>query len=249
MPLGQRLERSCAAAAELGTAGATRRCGASAALAAWERRHVSTRCFRPGELRLRAQRLRTKPAVHVQHEHVAQEVKMANDIQGAMWSRPLPHPCPRKLHHPGEHCGCARRLELLVPHGHSRTADRGSLHCARLQNLRWRLTSSVMRQRYPCSETLRSSPDSTATPATPRRDESPEVIDFDPPSTVKAPRVTRGVTRGVTFNEELNSEEKGILKPIQSTHVGDITGRRDQRLVHHQQDPDEPEVNPRMNQR
>ena len=24
-----------------------------------------------------------------------------------------------------------------VPHGHSRTADRGSVHCARLQNLRW----------------------------------------------------------------------------------------------------------------
>lgn len=199
------------------------------------------------------------------------------DIRGAMCltsrpPRPLPHPCPRKLHHPGERCGCARRLDLLVPHGHSRTADRGSLHCARLQNLRWRLTSSVIQQRFPCSEKLRqslpaslrvlaedhkgdaaskiqrplsperkfrrsvmsgtkrvSSPDSTATFATPQRDQSPEVIDFDPPSTMKAPRAPR-----VTFNEELNSEvpviaprEKGILKPISKQSMGDITGKKE----------------------
>ena len=32
-----------------------------------------------------------------------------------------------------------------VPHGHSRTADRGSLHCARLQNLRWLETQQTIR--------------------------------------------------------------------------------------------------------
>eukprot|EP00439_Symbiodinium_sp_Y106_P052246 s2183_g6.t13 len=59
--------------------------------------------------------------------------------------RPIPHPCPRKLHHPGENCRCAERLKLLVPHGHSRSADLGSVHCARLQNLKWRLTAKCFR--------------------------------------------------------------------------------------------------------
>ena len=189
-------------------------------------------------------------------------------------SKPLPHPCPRKLHHPGEHCGCARRLDILVPHGHSRTADRGSVHCARLQNLRWRLTAPVMQQRFPCSEDCRHSlpaslrvlaedhkgdaaskmqrplspqrkprrscvisgarrlscPEFTDF-ATPQKDESPEVIDFDPPSSVKTKRPR------VTFNEELNSvvpvialPEKGHLKPVcpmESEGSGDLRVRKE----------------------
>lgn len=53
------------------------------------------------------------------------------------------------------------------------------------------------------------------------------MIDFDPPSTSKAPRPPR-----VTFNEELNSvvpviaaREKGNLKPVQTDGSVDITGR------------------------
>ena len=60
---------------------------------------------------------------------------------GQVFAPPAAHPCPRKLHHPGENCQCARRLDLAVPHGHSRAADKGSVPCARLQNLRWRLTT------------------------------------------------------------------------------------------------------------
>ncbi|CAJ1370153.1 unnamed protein product [Effrenium voratum] len=154
-------------------------------------------------------------------------------------TRALQHPCPRKLHHPNERCGCAARLSLLVPHGHSRLADSGSLHAARLQNLRWRLTSAALLGRFQCSEGLRKLPDSLRAladdhkgaaackaqrPLSPERKprrslresrrtrisrvpstefttpESPEVIDLDPPSTVKT-RVPC-----VTFNEELNSE-------------------------------------------
>lgn len=55
----------------------------------------------------------------------------------------LHHPCPRQRHHPGEHCSCAKRLDVHVPHGYSRAGDHGSVHAARLQNLRWRLASSV----------------------------------------------------------------------------------------------------------
>eukprot|EP00913_Durusdinium_trenchii_P027286 g25600.t1 len=179
------------------------------------------------------------------------------EVQWAL-ARPLPHPCPRKLHHPGEGCGCARRLDLLVPHGHSRMADRGSVHSARLQNLRWRLTSPALRRRFPSSEKVRnslplclralavdhkgdaacktlrplspdrklrrsvmsgakrvSSPDCCY--ATPQREESPEVIDFDPPSTSKAPRPPR-----VTFNEELNSVVPVIAARAVWWHRGPI---------------------------
>mmetsp|Transcript_51159 Transcript_51159/g.101618 ORF Transcript_51159/g.101618 Transcript_51159/m.101618 type:complete len:334 (-) Transcript_51159:244-1245(-) len=51
------------------------------------------------------------------------------------------HPCPRVRHHPGEHCRCGMRLDVRIPHGYSRAADLGSLHAARLQNLRWRVSA------------------------------------------------------------------------------------------------------------
>lgn len=54
------------------------------------------------------------------------------------------HPCPRQRHHPGEQCGCAKRLDIRVPHGYSRRADLGSVHDLRVLNLRWRLSSSAL---------------------------------------------------------------------------------------------------------
>lgn len=51
------------------------------------------------------------------------------------------HPCPKKIHHPGEQCICSCRLDIQMPHGHSRLADQGDIHVARLQNLRWRLSA------------------------------------------------------------------------------------------------------------
>mmetsp|Transcript_19223 Transcript_19223/g.34204 ORF Transcript_19223/g.34204 Transcript_19223/m.34204 type:complete len:265 (+) Transcript_19223:124-918(+) len=59
----------------------------------------------------------------------------------------LQHPCPRQRHHPGEQCACALRLDVCVPHGYSRAGDLGSLHDARLQNLRWRVSSLAFQTR------------------------------------------------------------------------------------------------------
>jgi len=42
----------------------------------------------------------------------------------------------------GERCCCALRLDVRVPHGYSRQGDLGSVHAARVQNLRWRLSFS-----------------------------------------------------------------------------------------------------------
>lgn len=52
------------------------------------------------------------------------------------------HPCPRRRHHPGEQCCCAQRLNVRVPYGYSRAADAGSVHAARLLNLRRRLAAN-----------------------------------------------------------------------------------------------------------
>lgn len=52
----------------------------------------------------------------------------------------LLHPCPRQRHHPGEHCNCAQKLNLSIPHGYCRKGDMGDLHAARAQNLRWRVS-------------------------------------------------------------------------------------------------------------
>lgn len=59
----------------------------------------------------------------------------------ALSSQRLHHPCPYKRHHPVERCNCAQRLSVAVPHGYSRSGDQGSVHAARLQNLRWRYSS------------------------------------------------------------------------------------------------------------
>eukprot|EP00930_Biecheleria_cincta_P055807 TRINITY_DN42076_c0_g1_i1.p1 TRINITY_DN42076_c0_g1~~TRINITY_DN42076_c0_g1_i1.p1 ORF type:complete len:240 (-),score=18.39 TRINITY_DN42076_c0_g1_i1:41-739(-) len=58
------------------------------------------------------------------------------------------HPCPRQRHHPGEQCGCAKRLDVRVPHGYSRRADLGSVHDMRVLNLRWRLSSGAIHARH-----------------------------------------------------------------------------------------------------
>ncbi|CAE7212693.1 unnamed protein product, partial [Symbiodinium microadriaticum] len=150
--------------------------------------------------------------------------------------RPIPHPCPRKLHHPGENCRCAERLKLLVPHGHSRSADLGSVHCARLQNLKWRLTARCFREssaelRLPASlrnladdhkgdaacKSLRPlSPDKKrpARSVIHRRGRmsaragSPEVIDFAfaSPGSSGSSAKSCRTPRCVKFNEALNCE-------------------------------------------
>lgn len=84
--------------------------------------------------------IRSRAAQPVHHGRCRGASQHAWTLGGQVLAPPAAHPCPRKLHHPGENCGCARRLDLRVPHGHSRAADKGSVPCARLQNLRWRLT-------------------------------------------------------------------------------------------------------------
>eukprot|EP00408_Alexandrium_pacificum_P007665 CAMPEP_0171211396 /NCGR_PEP_ID=MMETSP0790-20130122/29602_1 /TAXON_ID=2925 /ORGANISM="Alexandrium catenella, Strain OF101" /LENGTH=242 /DNA_ID=CAMNT_0011677061 /DNA_START=62 /DNA_END=791 /DNA_ORIENTATION=+ len=67
-------------------------------------------------------------------------------------------PLPKEAPPPHGAVRLRQALDVLTPHGYSRTADMGSVHAARVQNLRWRLSTPGRQRRRsavpPCVQAL-----------------------------------------------------------------------------------------------